>query len=534
MNIAPNSGDVGLKQRIEKEEELPLHDFGGADKRDDDRWKPANKNKGRLSQRDRESIALLVALYLLQGIPLGLAFGSVPFILKSKLSYTQVGLFTLASYPYSLKLFWSPIVDAIYSPTYGRRKSWIVPMQTLVGLTLLLLGTRVEAWLDDAENMLGVLTAAFFSLIFLCATQDIAVDGWALTLLSRENLSYASTAQTVGLTAGYFTSFTVFLALNSPDLANKYWRDVPGTTGFVSLGGYLTFWGVVYLLVTAWLVWGKSEDPEPEGKDETGRGGVVSAYGSMWAVLRLPHIQHLLVVHLLSKFAFSPNEAATNLKLLERGFPASDLALTALIDFPFEVMFGYLAARWSQGPAPLKPWMYGFIGRLGSAVLAMLVVSGFPSGGVGYGYFLAVMAGHVVTQFMSTVQMVSICAFHTGIADPRIGGTYMTLLNTLSNLGGTWPRFFILRGIDYFTVASCVVGGVPTAIAHSATSQLAKDECKELGGSVVVDRDGYYVMSSVCVALGALVFFGWTRPAVKRLERLPKDAWRIGRSGGGD
>jgi PAT family acetyl-CoA transporter-like MFS transporter 1 len=48
---------------------------------------------------------------------------------------------------------------------------------------------------------------------------DIAVDGWALTLLSQENLSYASTAQTIGLNSGYFLSFTVFLAFNSPDFA---------------------------------------------------------------------------------------------------------------------------------------------------------------------------------------------------------------------------------------------------------------------------------------------------------------------------
>lgn len=44
---------------------------------------------------------------------------------------------------------------------------------------------------------------------------DIAVDGWALTLLSQENLSFASTCQTIGLNTGFFASFTVFLALNS-------------------------------------------------------------------------------------------------------------------------------------------------------------------------------------------------------------------------------------------------------------------------------------------------------------------------------
>lgn len=43
--------------------------------------------------------------------------------------------------------------------------------------------------------------------------------GWALTLLSPENLSYASTCQTFGLNTGFFASFTVFLALNSEEFA---------------------------------------------------------------------------------------------------------------------------------------------------------------------------------------------------------------------------------------------------------------------------------------------------------------------------
>lgn len=52
-----------------------------------------------------------------------------PFLLQSKASYTQIGIFSIASYPYSFKLFWSPIVDSVYSLAFGRRKSWVVPIQ---------------------------------------------------------------------------------------------------------------------------------------------------------------------------------------------------------------------------------------------------------------------------------------------------------------------------------------------------------------------------------------------------------------------
>ena len=32
----------------------------------------------------------------------------------------------MASYPYSFKLLWSPVVDSVYSLAFGRRKSWVV------------------------------------------------------------------------------------------------------------------------------------------------------------------------------------------------------------------------------------------------------------------------------------------------------------------------------------------------------------------------------------------------------------------------
>jgi PAT family acetyl-CoA transporter-like MFS transporter 1 len=134
-----------------------------------------------LPKKDQRNFLLLVLLYFLQGLPMGLAMGSVPLLLKKHVSYTQMGIFTLASYPYSLKLFWSPIVDAVWSPKVGRRKSWILPIQALSGIGMLWLAGMVEDMINDAggnggSNVWGF-TMWWFSLVFMCATQDIAVDG---------------------------------------------------------------------------------------------------------------------------------------------------------------------------------------------------------------------------------------------------------------------------------------------------------------------------------------------------------------------
>lgn len=391
---------------------------------------PTINNHGffQLPMQDRRNFGLLVLLYFLQGVPMGLATGSVPFLLKPYMSYSALGVFTLASYPYSLKLLWSPIVDACWSPKLGRRKSWIMPIQLFSGIGMLWLGSRVEdmmktAGKDDGAGIWGF-TGWWFFLVFTCATQDIAVDGWALTLLTPGNISYASTAQTVGLTAGQFMSYTVFLAFNSPDFANKWFRAVPLDYGIMTLGGYLTFWGWMYIIVTAGLAILKKEE---KTKNED---GIWDVYKVMWGVLKLKNIQTIIIIHLIAKIGFQANDAVTNLKLIDKGFSQEDLALTVLIDFPFEIGLGYYAGKWSTTYTPLRLWCWGFMGRLVAAVIAQITVTIFPANGVDTWYLLVVIVEHIFSTFTNTVMFVAISAFHARIADPVIGGTYMTLLAT--------------------------------------------------------------------------------------------------------
>ena len=511
-----------------------------------------------LPRQDRRNFLLLVLLYFLQGIPMGLASGSVPFLLKQHLSYGQIGVFTLASYPYSLKLLWSPIVDAVWSPKLGRRKSWIMPIQVCSGIGMIYLGRRVKEMMiaAGASDGSGVwsFTWWWFFLVFLCATQDIAVDGWALTLISPPNLSYASTAQTVGLTAGHFLSYTVFLAFNSPDFANRWFRTTPSTEGVMTLGGYLTFWGWGYLFVTLGLAILKKEDKTKE------RDGILEVYKSMLGVLKLRNIQSIIIIHLIAKIGFQANDAVTNLKLIDKGFSQEDMALTVLIDFPFEIGLGYYAGRWSTSNPPIHVWCWAFIGRLVAACIAQFVVMIFPAGGVQPWYLLTVIGSHIFSTFTSTVMFVAISAFHAKIADPAIGGTYMTLLATyvptvsyllchhlgspannppsVSNLGGTFPRFFILKFVDYFTAATChppnspppekdLKGALITA-SFDCVVEAEKHRCLDGGGTCDISRDGYYITNVVCVIVGVITFVLYIRPAALKLQALPLRAWRLG------
>ncbi|KAK3996120.1 acetyl-coenzyme A transporter 1-domain-containing protein [Cladorrhinum sp. PSN332] len=504
---------------------------------DPDRKSAANNGSDHgffdLPLQDRKNFGLLVLLYFLQGIPLGLATGSVPFLLKNHMSYGEIGIFSLASYPYSLKLFWSPIVDAMWSPKVGRRKSWILPIQLLSGIGMLYLGSRVEDLMATTGKPGGPtvwgFTGWWFFLVLMCATQDIAVDGWALTLLSPANLSYASTAQTVGLTGGQFMSYTVFLAFYSKDFANRWFRTEPLDYGLMNLGGYLTFWGWAYIAVTIGLALWKRED---RTKNED---GIWDVYKIMWGVLKLKNIQTIILVHLIAKIGFQANDGVTSLKLLDKGFGTENMALTVLIDFPFEIGLGYYAGKWSQQFTPMRLWCWGFMGRLVAALVAQFTVTIFPAGGVTSWYLLTVILQHVFSTFTNTIMFVAVAAFHAKIADPVIGGTYMTLLATVCNLGGTFPRFFVLRLVDGLTSATCLPDPTSEKIKlfgepFSCAIQADKERCLASGGLCEVQRDGYYTVNIICVFVGVVTFFLFIRPKVMQLQALPLRAWRLSSS----
>ena len=104
----------------------------------------------------------------------------------------------------------------------------------------------------------------------------------------------------------------------------------------------------------------------------------------------------------------------------------------------------------------------------------------------------------------------------------------MTLLNTLSNLGGTWPKYFVLLAVEYYTVAPCSVK--VDGLAFQCGSERANDTCTSSGGTCSYIQDGYYIVNWACFVLGLVSFVMYIRPSIEYLERLPKSAWKVDRT----
>jgi hypothetical protein len=362
-------------------------------------------------KNDFFNYALLIVLYALQGIPMGLS-ASIPFLIQQKvqgalaaaaastaaltgaadpqlihhhtsasaLAYNANAIFALCSWPFSLKLLWAPIVDACYLKRFGRRKSWLVPVQFLAGLLMVAGSNYVERQLGISTsttsttvssssdphavlhhinmhmNVTG-LTVFFFALYFLMATQDIAVDGWALTMLSKKNRGRGPVCNSIGQNIGYFIAFVGFLALNDAESCETLWRPLlrrpsrPGE-GLISLGGFLRTMGYFMLVTTTLLAlfkrelksggannsfngkkvdgdkndkrtvraeqWKKMEQQNHDDDDgeihdlDASELGLKETYHRLWAVCQLPAVQWLFVVLLTYRL---PTSLTDNVKV---------------------------------------------------------------------------------------------------------------------------------------------------------------------------------------------------------------------------
>ncbi len=158
---------------------------------------------------------------------------------------------------------------------------------------------NIDQYIETEVPQVVILTGIFFIMNFMAATQDIAVDGWALTMLAKHNIGYASTCNSVGQTAGYFLGNVVFLALNSPDFCNSYIRSTPSSVGVVTLAGFLWFWGIVFLATTTLvLIFKKEKYCSNEGEEHL---GILETYFVLVKIIKLPAMLQFAVILLTSR-----------------------------------------------------------------------------------------------------------------------------------------------------------------------------------------------------------------------------------------
>ncbi|KAE9540687.1 hypothetical protein AGLY_003932 [Aphis glycines] len=472
---------------------------------------------------------LLLLLYTMQGLPLGIA-GSMSILLQSKknVTYKDQALYSITKWPFSMKLLWAPLVDALYVKKIGRRKSWLIPVQYSIGLILIYTASDIDNLLPETGKPDIVKLMYIFLIInILAATQDIAVDGWALTMLKRNNVGYASTCNASGQTIGSMIGSMVLILFTSEEFCNKYLRHTPAAGGIISVQNLLYCWGIIFILITT-LVGILKKEKNISFEDGQEKINVAHNYLLLWDILKLPNVRILALIFITSKIGYAVTDNVSTLKLIDAGVSKEDLSMIDTVMSGVNVIISFVIGKYTSGPKPMSLYLKIIPARLllniPFAMLiyytpAMISFNGYGNTSIYY-YPLLVFLLSIEHILMHTM-FVATLAFFSRISDYRIGSTYMTLLNTFANLAYMWSSTAALGMIDVLTLRECSLDST-----NYCFTQIRENVCKASYGICNIKVNGYYIEMFLCTIIGIIWYFA-VRNTLKKFQTLDSSHWLV-------
>jgi len=284
------------------------------------------------------------------------------------------------------------------------------------------------------------------------------------------------------------------------------------------------FWGVVFLIVTTLVGIFKTED-----KDDDSIPGVVETYRQVFQLLKVKNVQKYILFAMTSRIGLCAADSLTGLKLVEKGVPKANLALLAVPLTPISMVMPIFISKFTAGPAPLRTWSLSYVPRLivGIMFAGLVYLTGnlANNGDLPMWYYGLLIFVFVLSQIASNCTYTSIMAFNAKISDPEIGGTYMTMLNTVTNFGGNLPQTTAMYLVDKVSTFTCT--GHNSTITDWNDKSL-KDTCESHSGNFETISDGYYKEIIFCTIFGVI----WLKLIWKTLQNFDLDhvsTWHVGK-----
>jgi PAT family beta-lactamase induction signal transducer AmpG len=152
----------------------------------------------------RHKLGVIALLYFIQGAPAAILWEVLPVFFRiNGVSLRAIGGLRLLELPYSLKVFWSPLVHR-----FGDRRFWILACMIGIASVLFLLP------FVDVAAVGAVVLVLILTLTTLSATQDVAIDSYSVGLVDRAEEGAAN-----GVRASAYRVALVFVGGGSVFLA---------------------------------------------------------------------------------------------------------------------------------------------------------------------------------------------------------------------------------------------------------------------------------------------------------------------------
>lgn len=131
---------------------------------------------GHFAPAMKKKLGVVALLYFIQGAPAAILWEVLPVYFRLHgVSLRAIGGLRLLELPYSLKVFWSPLVHR-----YGDRRVWVLACMLGIAAVLMTLP------FTDVAAVGVIVLMLILALTTLSATQDVAIDSYSVGLVDRD------------------------------------------------------------------------------------------------------------------------------------------------------------------------------------------------------------------------------------------------------------------------------------------------------------------------------------------------------------
>ena len=149
------------------------------------------------------------------------------------------------------------------------------------------------------------LTGILFTVIFFVTVQDIAVDGWCVTLLSDEIQGLGATCQTIGQTLGAM-SFNLYLSVLDPYFEMEFALYLKGTFFLICQYSYICLViGILFLGFCLIILLFVGERNDPEMKNNLAQ--IPATYIKLFKLFTVRAVTIWIIICLTCKMSFAPH-----------------------------------------------------------------------------------------------------------------------------------------------------------------------------------------------------------------------------------
>lgn len=191
----------------------------------------------RLRDFANKKMLILLALGFSSGLPLLMTGGTLKtWLAREQVDISTIGYFSWVGLAYSLKFLWAPFLDRFDLMGLGRRRSWMLATQVLLGISIFALGLMNPVQSVAQMAALAVLIAIFG------ATQDIAIDAYRREICRDEELGLGASMGMYGYRIAMLISGGVGIGLVGSEVFNLSWGGLYAMVAACMLVGIITTW----------------------------------------------------------------------------------------------------------------------------------------------------------------------------------------------------------------------------------------------------------------------------------------------------